>query len=175
MLLAALALLERPAGPVLDDFPESVSDGIDHPLACPVPPSQAQGLPPAVEEAMALRPAYERHRAAAGQTLVGRVIAPEGIPGAVAAFVRITEGQPWEDAGLPGAPDLTALDIRSYFEEAALALVDHLPAARAAESWFFRHTEAGRVLRSAQQAMRASGAPRPAWHHLVPLTQRSDP
>lgn len=124
---------------------------------------------------MALRAAYERSRTATGHTLVGRVVAPDGVPGAVEAFARIAEGQPWEDAGLPGEPDLTALDIRSYFEEAASALVDHIPAARAAESWFFRHTDAGRVLQAAQKAMQASGAPQSTWHHVVPLTQRRKP
>ena len=42
-----------------------------------------------------------------------------------------------------------ALDVRAYYEEAAMALAGHVPATRQAESWFFRSTESGALLRRA--------------------------
>ena len=64
-----------------------------------------------------------------------------------------------------------ALDIRACYEEAALALVEYVPAARQAESWFYRSTIAGSVLRHAQVIIRAADAPRAAWFALVPTGQ----
>src|SRR5918995_6875895 len=140
VLSAAFALLERPAGPVLEDFPETIADEADAPLACPLPPRYDPEVPAAVDEARALRPAWERARKASGGTQVGRAVDPDGIPEAVAAFVRIAAGTPWRDAGLPGDPAAVAMDIRAYYEEAAHALAGHMPAARAAESWPFPTT-----------------------------------
>src|ERR687897_828280 len=38
VLDAAFALLDAPAVPVLEDFPETIADEADEPLACPLPP-----------------------------------------------------------------------------------------------------------------------------------------
>ncbi len=65
--------------------------------------------------------------------------------------------------------------MRAYYEEAALALADHVPGARRAESWVYRQTEAGAVLRAAQAALRESGAPEPVWRFLLPSTQQAPP
>jgi len=158
VLLAAFALLERPTGPVLEDFPETVADaGDDEPLACTLPPRLDPNDAPAVDEARGLRAAYERQLARTGRTSLGMVSGPDAIPALVAAFVRIADGVAAEDAGLPSDPHSAALDINAYYEEAALALADHIPAARATETWFFHHTETGRVLRAAQAALIAAG------------------
>lgn len=87
----ALSLLEA-EGPVLDRFPEEIEDEGDVPLACPIPPRHDEGLHPAVDEARALRSAYDRAVSETGRTLVGRVTDADGIPAAVEAFVRIAEG-----------------------------------------------------------------------------------
>ena len=84
----------------------------------------------------------------------------------------IANGARPDDAGLELAllaP--AALDIRTYYEEAALALVDHVPAARQAESWLFRSTEAGRVLIAARDALRGAEYPRGVWFAIVPAGQ----
>lgn len=175
VLLAALALLDRPAGPVLETFPEAIVDEADQPLACPLPPRHDPDLPEAVDEAIGLRPAFERNRAATGRTMVGRVVDPDGIPEAVRAFARIAEGETWDSVGLPGAPNEVVLDIRAYYEEAALALADHVPGARATESWLYRSTATGRALRKAQANMREAGAPNPLWFYLVPMSQQGGP
>ena len=172
VLLAALELLGRPAGPVLEVFPDVITDGADQPLACPVPPRLDPALPAAVDEVLALRPAYERTVAATGRTLVGRCVAANGVADAVAAFVRIAAGEPWDTVGLPGVPNEVVLDIRAYYEEAALALADHVPAARATESWLYRATATGRIIHEAQAMMRDGGAPGPLWFYLVPVSQQ---
>lgn len=172
MLLAAFDLLRRPVGPVLEDFPDTIADDADAPLACALPPRHDPSIPAAVDEAVGLRPAYDRQRATSGRTLVGRTVDAEGVADAVAAFCRIADGVPWETAGLAGGANEVVLDIRAYYEEAALALADHVPGARAAESWLYRTTETGKVLHRAQQAMRTAGAPAPVWFYLVPLSQQ---
>jgi hypothetical protein len=173
VLAAAFALLERPAGPVLEDFPETIADEADQPLACPLPPRYDPAVPAAVDEARALHPAWERSRASVGGTQVGRVVDADGIPEAVAAFVRVAAGTPWMDAGLPGEPAAVAMDIRSYYEEAALALVDHVPAARAAESWLYRTTETGAILKAAMTQMAQADPPYERILYLVPMSQQS--
>ena len=175
VLEAALALLERPEGPVLEDFPVRIDDDAGSPLACPVPPRHDPGVHPAVDEARALRPAYERQLARSGRTTVGQVVDADGIPDAVAALVRLAEGNPLDGAGLPGPTRAVGLDVRAYYEEAALALADHVPGARQAETWVYWHTEAGAVLRRAQGALREGGAPEPVWRFLLPSTQQRLP
>jgi D-proline reductase (dithiol) PrdB len=172
VLSAAFALLERPAGPVLEDFPETITDEADTPLTCPLPPRYDPSLPAAVDEARALRPAWERAREASGGTQVGRVVDPDGIPEAVAAFVLVAEGVPWREAGLPGDPAAVAMDIRTYYEEAAVALADHVPAARAAESWLYRTTSAGAVLKAAMGRMAQDDPPYERIVYLVPISQQ---
>jgi hypothetical protein len=60
----------------------------------------------------------------------------------------------------------------AYYEEAALALVDHVPAARSAESWLYQKTAAGAALKRAQAAMRQAGASQADWFYLVPMSQQ---
>jgi len=173
VLDAAFGLLSAAEGPVLESFPVAIHDEADHPQACPLPPRYDPSLPPAVDEARSLRPAWERARNASGSTQVGRVVSADEIPDAIAAFVRIAEGTPWTEAGIPGDPAAVAMDIRAYYEEVALALADHVPAARAAESWFYRSTETGAVMKAALAALVKSDPSFPALIYLVPWSQQS--
>ena len=179
VLRATFGLLERPAGPVLEDFPEALETAeADEMTACALPPRSDPTLPAEVDEALALRPAYERRRSAAGTTLVGRMVQADQIPAAVGAFLAIADGTPWEQAPFPVPasaahhPRDIAFDIRAYYEEAALAMVDHVPAARGPEDWFFRHTAAAALLFRAQNRMREAGLPQAVWGALVPGRQR---
>ena len=172
MLAAAFALLERTDVPVLEDYPIAIPDEADVPLACSIPPRFDPGLPAAVDEALGLRPAYERQLKASGRTNVGNVADADGIRALVAAFVRLADGVAADDAGFPGPARAAALDVRAYYEEAATALAGHAPAARQAETWFFHETETGRVLRRAQQVLRDSGAAYADWFPIVPQTQQ---
>ena len=157
VLMAAFALLERPAGPVLEDFPERVTDATDAPLACMLPPAFNGASPSVIDEARGLRAAYERQLKRSGRTSVGITGGVDTIPALLEAFLKIAAGTPADDAGLPSEPHRAALDVRAYYEEAALALADHVPQARAAESWFFQQTEAGKLLRAAQKRLIAAG------------------
>ena len=127
--------------------------------------------PPPSTEARGLRVAYERSLAARdGRTAVGRTGGPDDVPATLAALCRIAEGTPYKEAGLPGGPIESVMDVQAYYEEAALALADHVPAARSGQAWFFRETEAGRVVLAAQRSMREAGARQPLWFYMVPAT-----
>lgn len=176
VLSAAFALLPRVDVPVLVDFDEVITDEADAPLACTLPPHHDPTLHAAVDEASGLRPAYERQRATTGATNVARRGGPDHIVGLIEEFVRIVDGVAWTALELePAQIGQAALDIRAYYEEAALALAGHVPAARQAESWFYRQTATGLLLRQAQAVLRAADAPRPAWFPLVPTGQPPAP
>ena len=136
------------------------------------PPRHDPSLHPAVDESLGLRAAYERSRARTGRTGVARAGSADDVPAHLDALARIATGDRPDEVGLKlalVAP--AALDIRTYYEEAALALVDHVPAARQAESWLFRSTEAGRVLIAARDALRDAEYPRGVWFAIVPAGQ----
>ena len=170
VLAAAFALLDRRSGPVLEDFPgEPILDEVDEVLSCPLPPYSDPSLPRAVDEAVGLRAAYSRNLAATGRTGVVRTGDADGIRSVVETFLALAGGATAESlsvdaAWLSGA----SMDLRAYYEEAALALADHVPAARQTEIWFFDHTAAGAALRNAQAALKAADAPKGQWMGLVP-------
>lgn len=168
VLEAALSLLDRPSGPVLEDFPETIDDDGVEPLACPLPLRFDAALPEPVDEAIGLRPAYERQLKRTGRTVVGKVIGPGRVPEAIGVFVRLVESGSWEELLQLGVPRLVAQDIRGYYEEAAMALVDHVPEAHAGEAWFYRKTKTGRLMLEALRVMRDGGASQADWSFLVP-------
>ena len=173
VLDAAFALLEAREGPALVEFPDVITDEADAPVACPLPPRVDMAEPPAIAEAKGLRAAWDRANAETSRTQVGRVVSADGVPEALARFVAIAEGDAWragaEDEGMLAA---MAMDVRTYYEEAAVGLSDHVPAARAAETWFFQSTEAGRVLRRAREAIASVDSAADVVNYLVPLSQR---
>ena len=169
VLERAFALLEAPAGPILVDHPVSIVAD-ETPLSCSLPPRFDPDLPPAVDEANGIRKAFDRARERRGVTSVGRVIEPDAVPNALAVFDAIANGAAWKEAGIPGG-NTTAVchDIRTYYEEAALELVDGPPpGGRAAEAWFFEQTEAGRTVLAARAAIKEQGAPHPVWFYMTP-------
>jgi hypothetical protein len=169
VLDAAFALLEEPQGPVLVDFPETIQSKEADPLSCSIPPRYDPNLHPAVDEAQALRSAYDRALAKSGRSSVGKAISVDEIPAALEKFVRIVEGHPWEEVGFNDEPHLITMDIRSYYEELALELVGDGPVSPSgAMRWFFEKTEAGKVLLEARQKMKEAGAPFLIWWHMVP-------
>jgi hypothetical protein len=171
VLRRAFALLDAPSGPVLDTYPDVISADDAQPMACELPPRYDPSVPAAVDEATALLPAYQRSRAARG-TSVGRTTDGRGIPAAVGALVRIADGTPWTDAGLPGDPISVAHDVRSYYEEVAIELAAAPPHAGGAEAWFYEQTEAGHTLLAARRAMKDSGAPFALWLYMARATRR---
>jgi hypothetical protein len=168
VLAQALGLLSSP-GPVLAMFPEAIRDDGTEMLACPLPPYHDDTTHRAVCEARGLRPAYDRAVQRFGNRAgTGRVVEADGIPDAVQALVRVAEGEPWKDAGIPGIPARVAQDIRGYYEMAALGLADHVPSAWAGTRWFFDETETGKVVLAARAAMRDAGVKQPIWFYMAP-------
>ncbi len=169
VLARAFALLEAPSGPVFVEHPD-VIEADDEPASCSLPPRFDPSLPPAVDEARGLRKAYDRSVARRGVTSVGRVMRPDEVPNAVGALHAIAEGAEWSTAGLPGGNTIAAChDIRTYYEEAALELVEGpVPGGRSLESWFFERTEAGATMLAARAAMRDAGVKFPIWFYMTP-------
>ena len=125
---------------------------------------------PAVDEAKGLRPAYDRAVAQFGnRTGAVRLLDADAIPTAIEAFIRVAEGRPWKEAGIPGVPARVSQDIRGYYETAALAIAGHTPAAWAGLRWFRDQTKTGEVIRKARDAMRDAGVQEPLWRFLLPL------
>ena len=174
VLEAAFALLEQPAGPVLVDFPETIQSKGGEPLACSLPPRYDPNLHPAVDEAQALRGAYDRAVAKNGRTSVGRAITADEIPAALEKFVQITDGQAWDTVGFNAPLMQVVTDIRTYYEELAVELVADGPiAAWGAERWFYDKTEAGKVLLAARQELKKADAPFLVWWHMSPGSRQS--
>ena len=176
VLDAAFALLERSDLPVLETHPEVITDDVEHAVSCPLPPRHDPEVHPAVDEARGLRPAFDRAVAAAGgASQVGRVVGPDAIPDALAPFIAVGDGTPWHDVDFGGDPTTILMDLRSYYETAAIGLSDHVPAARSAETWYYQHTEAGRVVRSFFDAIQGADPPFPAMFYVIPQSQTSGP
>ena len=169
MLRHALGMLSYP-GPAVEDYPVTIADDVSEALVCALPPRHDANAHPAVDEARGLRPAYERAVAQHGNRAgAARLLDADAVPTAIEAFIRVAEGTPWKEAGIPGVPARVSQDIRGYYEMAAMEIAGHTPAAWAGYRWFRDETETGKVIRAAQAAMRESGAPEPLWRFLLPL------
>ena len=169
----AFALLDRVDVPVIEDHPDVIDDEADEAASCTLPPRLDPTLHPAIDEAIALRPAYNRHLAApGGRTSMGGIGGPDQIADLIGRMMRIVEGASLADVGFDGDTVRAAgQDIRAYYEEAALALAEHVPAARQVETWIYRSTETGAVIRAAAGALRAAGVDQPVWYYLLPANQ----
>lgn len=176
VLDAAFALLPRTDGPLLVDFDEEIDDEVDAPLACPLPPRHDPDEHPAIDEARGLRVAWERARERLGGTQVGRVVDADALPEAMRALIEVTEGKPWDRVAVPGGDFPTLLmDLRAYYEEAALGLADHVPAARRAESWYFQKTRAGALVRAFFDRVKQGEPEFPGLYYVIPASQVEEP
>ena len=118
VLESAFALVRRTDVPVLVDFPVIIEDESDQPLACTIPLAHDPALHPAIAEALGLRAAYERNRAATGRTFVSRVGNANRVRELIEVLVRLADGVPLDDCGMPaGQLGAAALDVRAYYEK----------------------------------------------------------
>ena len=170
VLDAAFALLEHTDGPIIADFPDVIVDEADVPLACPLPPRHDPDVHPAVDEARGLRPAWQRTRTANGATQVGRVVVADDIVDAIGLFVAVADDDAhWKSVAWPGKDLLaTLMDIRCYYEEAALALVDHVPGAHQSDAWFYESTEMGALLQRFKDRVESQDPPFKGSPYLLP-------
>jgi hypothetical protein len=169
VLTRAFALLNETSGPILVDHPV-VIEADEQPVACAIPPRFDASLPPSVDEARGLRKAYNRALERRGVTSVGRAITADEVPNALGVLHAIANGADWATAEMPGGNVMSVChDIRTYYEEAALELIDGPePGGRAMENWFFETTEAGATVLGARSAMRDAGAKFPVWFYMAP-------
>ena len=164
----AFGLLDR-REPVVEDYDVVIADEASEALVCPLPARMDPDAHPAIDEAKGLRPAYERAVAKYGNRAGAvRLLDADSIPAAIESFIRVAEGHPWKQAGIPGIPARVSQDIRGYYEMAAMEIADHTPAAWAGYRWFRDQTRTGEVIQKARDAMRESGAKEPLWRFLLP-------
>ena len=169
VLARAFALLDAADPPVLESHPEIIEEQTEA-VSCALPPHYEAGQPPAVEEAKGIRNAYDRVLARRGVTSVGRVMTADDVPDALAVLQQIADGVGFKEVALPGKNTIAVVhDIRTYYEEAALELIDGpTPGGRAIEAWFFEQTEAGKTVMAARNAIREQEAPFPFWFYMAP-------
>ena len=168
VLSHAFSLLDAD-GPVFEEFAEAIVDDASEVMACPLPPRHDPDAHPAVDEARGLRPAYDRAVERYGNRVgAGRVVDADHVVDAIEAFIRVADGTPWKEAGIPGIPARVSQDIRGYYETAALGLADHVPGAWAGTRWFLDQTRTGEVIMSARAAMRDAGVKQPVWFYMAP-------
>ena len=163
VLRAALALLDRAEGPVLEDFPEDepdrAADGDGEGWVCPVrfPKATATGdggpLDAALAEIRELAPWYEASLNRRGRTTVGA----SGLAPAEAArlLARWADGATPEGTNPFDALRLAAEDLKAYYMEAATAR----PGTGAHEGvadWFWTETAAAGVLQALRETCLAS-------------------
>ena len=175
VLDSAFALLPRMDGPIIEDFGVVIEDEVDAPVSCPIPPRLDLDEPASIAEARGLRAAHDRGVARIGTSQVGRVVDADGIPEAIRAFVEVVDGAAWDAVEYVGGDPTTLLmDIRAYYEEAALGLSDEVPAARSTESWYYRKTSTGDLVRRYLAAVTDVDPPFPGTFYVVPASQTSE-
>ena len=160
VLIALIDLLNRPNGPVLEDFPDAPpgEDEEQHGWACPVnfaPPiddlSDEDLLRQALEQEIALlRPWYEESKANRNnRTNFGLSgMTPEEIAGFLAKMVVMQDDTPPPIAGLKLGPGFKRLadDLRYYYMEAAIARPDGRVSDVELGNWLFGETMLGKTL-----------------------------
>ena len=125
VLRAAFELLDEATGPVIRKYPVTISPTDHQPISCSLPPRVNTDVHPAVDEAQSLKKAYDRAHQKNGRTSVGMIISADKIPEALERFVKIVEGEHWEEVGFaPRSMYPMVQDIRSYYEELACELAE---------------------------------------------------
>ncbi|MFZ5865620.1 MAG: hypothetical protein ACOYXY_07055 [Thermodesulfobacteriota bacterium] len=170
VVLAALKLLEAPAGPVLEDFPEEAPalKHSDMGWACPVNlASETDGLTDKEaliqafgQEMERIRSWYEigvkrRRRTTYGVSGLGPDAIRDFVIGFLAGSVPVNprEGSPF---GL--VLKLAADDLKTYYFEAASAQPgESTPSSDELTDWFWQQTVAARVLRAVKDTCIDSG------------------
>lgn len=154
IIMAALKLLEAPAGPVLEDFDEDAPSAGEaaQPWACPVSlpaPAETEKLGGALQAEIAQLAAwYNQTLKEHGRTTVGvSGLEPQQIGEFLAAFLEgDPPGNPRPDMGLPWVVKLATEDLKAFYLEAATAQPGmRFPNSGRLTDWFWEQTTAGRV------------------------------
>lgn len=160
---AALELLERPAGPVLEDFPDDEPAGAAPamPLACPVSfAAQVQELDAESEllqafqaEVEGLRNWYDVAVQSRGRTTADTTgMAPEAVADFIAAFARGEEpDNPLSEVSLGTTLKMASEDLKAYYNESVTAQPGRATDAGSLANWFWGETAAARVLNTVRK------------------------
>jgi len=155
---AALALLARPDGPVLEDFPDDEPAGTppEMPLACPVsfatPVAEldAEGklLHAFQSEVAGLRNWYDIAVEKRGRTTADTTgLAPEAVADFIAAFARGEEpDNPLSKVSIGTALKMASEDLKAYYHESVTAQPGRATDSISLANWFWGETAAARVL-----------------------------
>lgn len=149
VLRALLSLFERPAGPVLEDFPQEAPEATNHEsgFACPVsfaPAAADDGLAGRLREEIArLAPWYDLALKRRGRTTVGVFGATvQEAARHVASYLDGAAEKPPASGWSAGMAVKRACDdVKAYYYEAVAAQPGNL-APKAIESWFWNETAA---------------------------------
>ena len=186
VLMAAFDLLNRPSGPLLEDFPEEAPGDVvarsesDEPWTCPVSFARKQEarektlVERVKEEIEELSPWYEKARGRRGRTMVG--LSHMEMPQAVDFLAGFLNG------GAPSVPPpheflhmafkFTTEDIKVYYAESAWAQPGS-PKRGDIEKWFWTQTEAGKFFIAVVEHAVCCGdrfTEGTAWGATVPAT-----
>lgn len=177
VLLAALNLLERSAGPVLEDFPEEApfDDLGDIPEApnCPVsfPRLKSEGSLAELldDELSQLQAWHEVAIARNGRSTLGVTgLSPRELGRYLASWLTDTPLASYrDDLGAAGAIKLAADELKTFYYEAKGAQPGRRSAAEFQE-WFWSDTAAGRLLLELRDM--ASRSPDPSMKGLATLS-----
>ncbi|MCG2750332.1 MAG: hypothetical protein L6301_00630 [Desulfobacteraceae bacterium] len=172
VLLAALSLLEKDQGPVLEDFPEDApqSDTPVAQLSCPVsfPGQEVETSEPRKkcealkQEILSLTPWYDLAVQKRGRTTVGvSGVAWELIPDFLSAF--LTEEAPENpnpSMALPQVLNLAVDDIKAFYTEAITAQPgQNSPSSQVLSDWFWNETLAGKMVFEIRDACKKNKDP----------------
>jgi len=158
VLLAALHLLEEPAGPVLKDFRDEApnSEIGDVVWACPVNLTRREADPNSTDamravfkgEMAQLRTWYDLAVKKRGRTTVGvSGMDLEQIVDFVADFLDGIPANPRQDLSLAYVLNFAVDDLKAYYYEAAAAQpAGPTPTGSELDSWFWEQTAAAKVL-----------------------------
>jgi hypothetical protein len=159
VLKSALALLDRPSGPVLEDFPEDApadpvaddGEGWVCPVNFPKPVAASEGeqLDRVLAEIQELAPWYEVSLGLRGRTTVGASgLKTEDAARYLASFAADMMTQsPLEGVAVADALRLSAEDIKAYYFEAATAQPGS-GSPQAVLQWFWFETQAAVLIRA---------------------------
>ncbi len=154
VLRAALDLLDRPAGPVLEEFPDPAPEPADYdgwacPVSLPRPDAASVGSLERLvaDEVARLRPWWDVAKDRRGRTTVGA--SGYDIEEAARIVSRYADGGKPEDPGperkLSRSLKLACDDLMAFYTEAATAQPGGA-ASQDLSDWFWGETAAGRAL-----------------------------
>jgi hypothetical protein len=160
---AALELLERPDGPVLEDFPDDEPAGTppEMPLACPVSfaaevaelDAEGKLLNAFQVEVEGLRNWYDlavEHRGRTTADTTG--MAPEAVADFIAAFARGEDpDNPLSEVSLGTCLKMASEDLKAYYNESVTAQPGRATDSVSLANWFWGETAAARVLNVVRQ------------------------